>query len=315
MPSLHPQMKAILDSLAEQGRGKKTLPEMTPEEARGERQSSFAAYWNADAPAVARIEEKIVPGPHGPIRVRLYDPATEGEGPCIVYIHGGGWVICDLDTHDGVCRRLAVGAGVKVASIDYRLAPEHKFPIPLEDCVAAVRWIVANGREWGIDGSRVAVAGDSAGGNLSLATLIAMRDAGDAPLRGAALIYGAFAATTDTPSHRAYGGGAYFLTSAEMEWFWNHYVRSDADRINPLAAPILADLAGLPPLYLSAAEFDPLLDDTVEMVERLKAAGVPHRYSLWRGVTHGCLHMTRHLDPVHRFSAEIAVWLRERLEA
>lgn len=313
MATLHPQMKAILDALKRAGEGQPTLPELTPAEARGRRQTEFAAYWTADAPPVSRIEEKVLPGPRGPIRVRIYDPGTVGTGPAILFIHGGGWVICDLDTHDGVARRLALNAGVKLVSIEYRLAPEFKFPAPLEDCVAAVRWIAEHGAAWGIDGTRLVVTGDSAGANLSLATLLALRDQGGPRLLGAALIYGAYAAVTDSASQRLYGGGDYFLTTAEMTWFWDHYVRGPEDRLNPLAAPLLADLRGLPPLYLTAAEFDPLLDDTVAMIEKLKAIGAPHEYSLWRGVTHASINLTRHLDPAHAELAEVADWLRRRL--
>ena len=135
-------------------------------------------FWNANPPAVASVANFTIPGPGGPIAVRLYDPGVAAPAPCLVYLHGGGWVICSLDSHDDVCRRIALAGRVMVASIDYRLAPEHKFPAGLEDCIAATRWLAAHGEARGIDGRRLAIGGNSAGANLSLATLVALRDAG-----------------------------------------------------------------------------------------------------------------------------------------
>jgi acetyl esterase len=227
-------------------------------------------------------------------------------------------VIGSLDSHDGVCRRLAQAGGLMVASIDYRLAPEHKFPAGLEDCLAAVRWIAAEGRAWGIDPTRLALGGDSAGGNLALATLLNLRDDGASPLRAGLLIYGAYlpyTAAAETASQAAFGDGSYVLSSADMRWFWVHYVSGPADNENPLAVPILAELGGLPPLLVTAAEVDPLLDDSTQLVAKLAAAGAPHRYVLWPGVTHACIHMTRMLDVAQRHIEDMAGWVQEQLQA
>jgi acetyl esterase len=179
-------------------------------------------FWNEGNPDVAQVRDLHIPGPAGPMRVRLYEPAGVGpSSPGILYLHGGGWVICSLDTHDGVCRRLANASGLRVASLDYRMAPEHPFPAPLDDCVAAAGWLIGHGGELGIDPKRLALAGDSAGGNLSLATLMALRDRGLALPRTAALIYGAFSADLASPSHLAYGGGEYVLSTPAMHWFWD----------------------------------------------------------------------------------------------
>ena len=198
----------------------------------------------------------------------------------------------------------------------YRLAPEHPFPAPLEDCVAAVRWLAAQGRDWGIDPDRLVIAGDSAGANLSLATLLALRDAGEQPLRGAALVYGVFAPDHDTPSHLAYGGdNRYFLSTAEMEWFWGHYVPAGTDRRTPLAAPLYADLAGLPPLYLTAAEYDCLRTDSEQLAYRLALAGQPHEFRLWRGMIHACLHMAGNVEAMRAEIDHLAAFLRRQATA
>jgi acetyl esterase len=166
-----------------------------------------------------------------------------------------------------------LAGGFLVPSVDYRLAPEHKFPAGLEDCVAAVRWIAAHGAEWGIDTRRLAIGGDSAGANLSLATLLSLRDAGTSPMRSGVLIYGAYAADADTPLRCAYGDGSYIISNEDMRWFWGHYLNGEADKRNPLAAPLLADIRDLPPLLVTACAFDPLLDDSARLVARLKGRG------------------------------------------
>jgi acetyl esterase len=288
---------------------------LSPVEARAQANATFEAFWNADRPTLWAVYNHEIPGPEGRIRVRLYDPGIERPAPCLVYIHGGGWVICSLETHDGACRRLAQAGDFLVASVDYRLAPEHKFPAGLEDCVAAVRWIAAHGADWGIDPGRLALGGDSAGANLALATLLSMRDAGADPLRAGLLIYGAYAPDTDTAAAAAYGDGSYILSVEDIRWFWGHYLKGEADRRNPLAAPLLADLRDLPPLLVSACEFDPLLDDSRRLVARLAEAGTPHRYVFWPGVTHACMHMTRMLDVAQNHIEDTAAWTREQLSA
>ncbi|MFO1048100.1 MAG: alpha/beta hydrolase [Geminicoccaceae bacterium] len=313
LPKLDPQMAEILSLIASLD-----LPayeSMSGAEARAAAEERNV-FWNEGNPAVASVRELAVPGPAGDMAVRLYEPdgvATVSAG--ILYLHGGGWVICSLDTHDGVCRRLANATGVRVASLDYRMAPEHPFPAPLDDCVAATRWLLAHGRELGIDPDRLALAGDSAGGNLALATLLALRDAGEPLPRTAALIYGAFSADLDSPSHKRFGGGEYVLSTPTMHWFWDQYVPDRQRRTDPLVAPLLADLAGLPPLYLSAAELDPLRDDSERLAARLALAGVDFDYRLWRGVCHACFMMSRLLPAADGQIAEVADFLRRRLSS
>jgi acetyl esterase len=315
VPQLDPQMVHILALINEAMKQRPLLPELTPVAARAQCNAAFEAFWNADRPVIWEVYNHEAPGPGGPVRVRLYDPGVERPAPCLIYVHGGGWVICSVETYDGVCRRLAQAGGFMVASVDYRLAPEHKFPAGLEDCVAVSRWIATYGGAWGIDAARLAIGGDSAGGNLALACLLRLRNARENLLRAGALIYGAYAADLDTPSALAYGDGSYVLSRADMRWYWDHYLRDEADRRDPLAVPLLADLEGLPPLLVAAAEFDPLLDDSRRLVARLEEAGQPHRFDLWPGVTHASINMTRMLDAAQTHIEGTAAWLRERLLA
>jgi acetyl esterase len=248
--------------------------------------------WNLDPPSLASVSELAMPGPAGPIRLRHYRPREAASLPLVVYLHGGGFVLCSLDTHDRVMRLLALDSGAAVIGVDYRLAPEHPFPAPLDDCVAAVRWIRAEAAGLGVDPDRVVLAGDSAGANLALASLLDLRDAGEVDaIRGAALFYGCFWRRLDTPAHARFGNGSWRLGSAEMRWFWQHYL-GDPSASDPRAEPLHADLGGLPPLYLTAAALDPLYDDTLELDRRLEAAGVARRLDVYPGLVHGFMQMT-----------------------
>ncbi|HEY8014616.1 MAG TPA: alpha/beta hydrolase [Dongiaceae bacterium] len=313
MPKLHPEMVEILAMIERDMAGMPKIHETTPVQAR-QMFEDAAPFWNEGGPEVPWTALEI-PGPHGPIPARHYNPGAPAGSPCLIFIHGGGWVIGSSRMYDGVCRRLAHYAEVPVISLDYRLAPEHKFPVPLEDCLAAVRWIAGHGAALGIDGSRLAVAGDSAGGNLSLAVAMGLRDEGEPKLRGAALIYGAFGTDPDTESYRSYGTDQYLLSRADMIWFWNHYIRSEADKRDPRAVPLLGRFENLPPLFVSGAEFDPLLDDSRELVALLKAAGAPHDWAFWPGVVHGCIDMARMLKPAEGFLRETALWIKTKLQA
>jgi acetyl esterase len=313
MGTLDPDMQAILEMMRENPAPPVSV--LTPAEARRNVAALFTPFWNADAPPLPRIEDSAVPGPAGPIPVRLYDPGLPPGGPGLVYLHGGGWVICDRASHDGVCRRLARSGRLRVVSVDYRLAPEHKFPAPLEDCIAAARAVAAEGGRFGIDPARLAIGGDSAGANLSLATLLALRDQGGPACRAGLLVYGAYGLGTDTDSQRAFGDGRYLLSTADMRWFLGHYIDGAATADDPRVSPIRADLAGLPPLFLTAAAFDPLLDESLALSEKLSRAGQPHIYRLWPGVVHAALHMTRMLPAMEGYIAEMGEWLGRTLRA
>jgi len=282
---------AVLNRIYTGAEGETPIFMRSPEGARDLINRLLPFYVSAGAPAIAHIEERLIPAASGDIRIRLYDPGVPAPGPAIVFLHGGGFVVCDIDVYDGVARQLAKRSGMRVVSVDYALAPEHPFPVPLNDCIAAIRWIATHGGEWGIDPARIAVAGDSAGANLALAATIALRDAGNSPVRGAACIYGCYAPDLNTLSEKDFGGGPYLIMTPEMAWYWNHYLSKAADRTNPLAAPLHADLRGLPPLFLTASEYDPLHDDTTMLVEKLKAAGSAFEFRLWTGTIHASVNL------------------------
>jgi acetyl esterase len=229
----------------------------------------------------------------------------------VIYLHGGGWTFGSVATHDRLMRLLALAADAAVIGVDYRLAPEHPFPAPLEDCLAAIRWVRSRADALEVDQGRIVVAGDSAGANLALASLLALRDAGAPPPRGAALLYGCYSSRLDTPSHVRFGDGSCRLSSAEMGWFWRNYIGPTS--ADPLAEPLHADLSGLPPLYLMLAAVDPLADDTRELARRLADAGVPHEVREYPGVVHGFLQMTARSAAARRALADAGRAIRDLL--
>ncbi len=293
--SLNPQMRAVLRMIYAQMRGLPALDQLSVPDLR-RINTDLIFYLNAGAPALPRVEERIIAVPSGLKRVRLYDPGTRAPAPTAILIHGGGWAVGDLETYDGFARQIAKRSGLRCLSIEYALAPEHPFPAPLDDCIAAVRWAVAEGATLGIDPDRIALIGDSAGANLALGTCLALRDAGQSPVRGAALAYGAFSLDFDTPSMRDYGGGAYLLSKAQTARYWHAYLPTEADRKNPLAVPMLADLKNLPPLYIGACEFDPLRDDSERFAERAKSAGLDVEFRLWTGMIHAAISLMGWVD-------------------
>jgi acetyl esterase len=249
----------------------------------------------ADAEPVAHVADDFAPGPEGAIPVRVYHPATGVKrSPGIVYLHGGGWVLCDLDTHDGACRRVANRVGAVVVSVDYRLAPEHKFPAGLSDAHAATLWAAANADRLGIDDSRLAIAGDSAGGNLAAAVATMTRDRGDVALAFQLLVYPVVdnSHRRNTYPSKTENATGYRLTTAAMEWYRLHYLERDEHGEDPLASPIRTrDLAGLPPACIVTAEFDPLRDEGEAYGRALARAGVDVTVHRAPGMFHGFFNM------------------------
>jgi acetyl esterase len=282
-----PEVQSILDLIAAMEAGAPV--EMTPDEVR----ASYAAMSLAESrPEMASVTDHMVAGPAGDIPVRVYVPSDEpGPRPVLVYFHGGGWVIGSVDTHDGTVRAVAEGSGATVVSVDYRLAPEHPFPAAIDDCVAAVRWVAAHAAELGVDPARLAVGGDSAGGNLAAVVAAALRDS-DVDIRFQLLVYPVTDGTQSQPSITENAEG-YFLTAEMMEWFWGHYV-GVGDRLDPRCSPLhVADeaLVGLPPALVITAEFDPLRDEGEAYAARLAEAGVAVTASRYDGVIHGFFSM------------------------
>ena len=289
---LDPQAKAVLDQFASMGGPQ--LHEMSVAQAR-ELILGMVAL-GGEPESIARVENRTVPGPAGQIPVRIYTPVGTAPFPVLVYFHGGGWVIGNLDTHDGICRSLANRVGCLVVSVDYRLAPEHPFPAAPEDCYAATRWLAEHAGSLGGDKGRIAVGGDSAGGNLAAVVALMARDRGGPKLAFQLLVYPATDTDFETRSYRENSEG-YFLTRADMVWFWNHYAPRDEDRRNPYAAPLrAASLRGLPPALVITAEFDPLCDDGNAYAARLREDGVPVRLSQQDGLIHGFFQMGAVID-------------------
>ena len=304
---LDAQAQSVVDALARLGL--KPIEDSTPEEARASMVSRTAALGPFEE--VAAVGEHRVPVAGGDITVRLYRPGGPGPHPALVFYHGGGWVIGDLYTHDGLCRSLTNAAGCVVASVDYRLAPEWRYPVAVEDAYAALRWLVANAAALGIDARRVAVGGDSAGGNLSTVAALMARDRKGPALVCQALIYPVTNCDLDTPSYLENATG-YVLTREGMRWFWRHYLERAEQGREPYASPLLApNLSGLPPALVLTAECDPLRDEGEAYAARLRDAGVPVTLTRYDGMFHGFLRMTKFLDKARAALDEVAGSLRK----
>ena len=293
--ALDPQARALLDMMA--ALGAPPLSEQTPEAARAQ----MAAARDARPPGenVANVGDRKIPGPHGEIPIRIYSSST-GPLPVVVFYHGGGWVIGDLDYQDVACRYIANHTPALVVSVDYRLAPEHKFPVPFDDCYAALEWVAANAPSIGGDPSRIAVAGDSAGGNLAAAVSIKARDAGGPRIAHQLLVYPVTDHSYGTLSYEENADG-YMLTRDAMVWFWNHYLESSNDGDNPLVSPLrVPNAAGLPPATVITAGFDPLRDEGEAYAVRLRDAGVPVTVERYEGMIHGFYALSHALDEGQR---------------
>jgi acetyl esterase len=264
------------------------------------------------APALPRIEEMKIPGPAGTIPARVYDPAPGGPRPALAYLHGGGWVQGDLETHHGLCARLAQRAGVLVVAIDYRLSPEAKFPAAVEDCLAAYRWLRERGREIGVDQSRVGIGGDSAGGNLSAVVSQLAKAAGLPVPTCQVLIYPATDFSMDTPSHRELESG-HIIPRERIVWYARQYLRGEADKKDPRVSPILGDLRGQPPALIITAGFDPLRDEGHEYAKALEKAGVDAQYHEYPGQIHAFVSLTKAIPQGMACTLEIGDYLRQRL--
>jgi acetyl esterase len=310
---LHPQARALLD-LIEQ-RGVPPVHTLTPPEARAlyrERRT----YTQPEPPGVAQVRELAAQGPHGRIPLRLYRPIGSVKDtllPVLVYFHGGGWVIGDLDTHDTLCRELANGSGACVVSVDYRLAPEHRFPAAVDDAFAATRWVHDHAAELNVDRKRIAVGGDSAGGNLAATVAILARDDGHLPIDFQLLIYPATDQRRVAASHTRNGQG-YLLTQDSMAYYVGHYLPDAAQHLDWRASPLLCEnLTGLPPALVLTAGFDPLRDEGLQYAQRLTEAGNRATLVSFERQIHGFVTMGRVIDEANAAVAICAATLRREL--
>jgi acetyl esterase len=305
---LDSQVAAVLARLPQIERDK-----MTPDEARRASRER-AELLRQDREPVARVEEREVPTGDGEVRVRTYAPAGR-SGAALIYLHGGGWVLGDLDGPDALCRAIANRASCLVVSVEYPLAPERKFPAALEASYAVTRWVSENASDLEVDMQRLGVGGESAGGNLAAAVALLARDRGGPPLAFQLLLVPVMDHAFDTVSYVENADG-YGLTRAEMMWFWRHYLRDDAEGANAYASPLRApDLHGLPRALVVTAEFDPLRDEGEAYARRLSDAGVPVELRRIEAVVHGFLGMAGEADVARRAVDGIVHAVRDALAA
>lgn len=291
---LHPDAKAYLDlRLAE---GEQPYKNLTVAEARA--QSLQMSLLTGPGMSVAHVEDQLIPGPEAEIPVRIYTPSGDGPFPVLLFFHGGGWVLGNLESADFLCRAVTNAAACLVVSVNYRHAPEHKFPAAADDAYAATVWVAEHAASFNGDPARLAVAGVSAGGNLAAVTCLRAKEQGNPPICYQLLIVPATNFSFDTPSHQENATG-YGLTRDNMEWFRDHYLNSPEDEKHPYASPLLAeDLTGLPPAFIVTAEFDPLRDEGEAYAERLRQAGVPVTYTCYKGMIHTFLGPQANIDAI-----------------
>jgi acetyl esterase len=302
---VHPQAQQLLD-----GRAAACVPptwEQTPEQVR----AGFAATRNVigPGPAVASARDIVIPGRAGGIPARVYTPEGVSSG-VVVYYHGGGWVLGSVADWDAACRALTVAAGCRLVSVDYRLAPEHRFPAAADDAWDALTWVAGATQLTGA--GPLVVAGDSAGGNLAAVTALRARDAGGPDLVLQVLIYPVTDHDLERPSYHSYSGSAFLVNQGDMEWFWNHYAPNPADRDSPDASPLRApSLSGLPPAYIVTVEHDPLRDEGFAYADRLRAARVPVQHRHYGSQIHGFFTMVNVLDDADKAVAAAGAAIRD----
>ena len=311
--ALDPQAKMVIDLIIKSGRP--PYHQLSPKDARQMFRDTRPAS-TPPAPEIGAVRELTADGPAGPVRLRLYRPrgvAASAPLPALIFFHGGGWVIGDMDTHDVLCRQITDGADISVVNVDYRLAPEEKFPAAVDDAWVATRWVAGHATELGIDAARLAVGGDSAGGNLAAVVALLARDQGAPPIRFQVLIYPVTDVGAESPSYTEFADG-FMLTRDSMRWFIGHYLRTKDDaadwRVSPLRAP---SVAGVAPALMVTAGFDPLRDEGDAYARKLREAGVRVDSISYGGMIHGFAPMGRLIEAGNRAVAHVAATLREAL--
>jgi len=311
--ALDPQAQAVIDLVIKSGRP--AYNTLSPKDARQLFRETRPAS-TPTPPEIGAVRNLVANGPGGPIPLRVYRPAGVAASvalPGLMYFHGGGWVIGDLDTHDVLCRQLTAEAGVTVVNVDYRLAPEHKFPAGADDAWAATRWTVAHASEFGVDAGRLAVGGDSAGGNLAAVVALQARDAGAPIIKLQVLVYPVTDVAAESRSYQDFSEG-YMLTRESMRWFTAHYLAAAGQandwRVSPLRA---SSHAGLPPALVVTAGFDPLRDEGAAYAAKLQQAGVLVDYVCYGGMIHGFAGMGKLIETGNRAVSHIAATLRQTL--
>ena len=314
---IDPQMQAILKPLWDSPEEEPDWDRFGHNEVIAMRAEAMEALAEAprSGPELPRVVDLDASGAFGKTRVRLYDPSNSGDlQPALIFLHGGGWFGGSIEGRDGGCRLLADLSNQVVLSVGYALAPEHKFPGPLNDVLAVCRWLRAHADELGIDPQRLAIGGDSAGANLALATALDLRNSDEQFLCGLLLFYGVFAHDHQTPSHRRFGkDGRYTLSSAAMDFCWRMYLNAPDEDQDPRAAPLLADLTRLPPAYIMCGSLDPLLNDSRNLYEKMKQAGVDCTLRIHEGVPHSFLSYFSQVNLAREAWREAADFLRSMM--
>lgn len=283
---MHPEAQARLARII--ASGEPPLETLKPAEARRLADARVTDNGMAREP-MHEVRDIAAPGPDGDIPTRLYKPTADKDPPLVIFIHGGGFMLANLDTHDALCRRIAAGTGAAVLAVDYRLAPEHPFPAAPEDCIAVTEWALTSGDLLGVDVGRFALAGESSGGNLAAVVANHLTETGGPAPRLQVMIYAAFDVATDTPSYDRFSEG-YFFTRTKAEYFWRHYVTGPEDAADPRCSPLRAtSLRGAPPALILTAGLDPLLSEGVAYAARLRGSGVETTYHCFEGWPHGFL--------------------------
>ena len=304
---LDSESQAVLQVLAD--RGVPPLDSLPPERARAVFNETFRTP-DEDREAVDRVEDRLIPTPDGDVPIRLYAPASQRPLPALLHYHGGGWVIGDLETHDGFCRSLSRATGCAVVAVAYHTAPEHPFPAAAEDCFAALCWVAANASDLGFDGDRLGVIGDSAGGNLAAAVSLMARDRGGPALTLQVLTYPAVDASMSAPSVKENAEG-YFLTESAMRYFWGHYLGDSGDPQHPYASPLAAeDHTGLPSAFVLITQYDPLRDEGEAYAQKLEEAGNYVELHRFDGTFHGFLLMGKVISAAGQALAAQAAFIR-----
>jgi len=304
--SIDPQVRVFLDEL--ESLGAPPLHTLTPEQARPVVVEDSAKLGKPEP--VGKVEDRTLPGPLGEIPIRIYTPHGPGPFPTLVYYHGGGWVVCDIETHDRLCSSITNAANCIVVSVDYRLAPEHKYPAAVDVAYAAAEWVFVHVETLGGDAGRIALGGDSAGGNLAAVVPMMARDRGAFRPGLQVLIYPVTDFNLDTPSYHNNAEG-FMLTREDMRWFWGHYLTRDEQGAEPYASPLRAeDLSRLPPALVITAEYDVLLDEGEAYAARLREAGVSVTLTRYDGMIHGFVRHTGQFDKARVAVDQIAAALR-----
>lgn len=310
-PWVDPELTALGKLLQEKGL---TVPDRTVAPLTEVRaaQDRVGAFLGADSVPLQKEQDRMLPGPHGDVPCRLYFPEGIDNPACLVWAHGGGFMQGSLDSWDHFLRDIVRQAGIAVLSVDYRLSPEVKFPVAFDEMVAMIRLTARDGAGWGIDPSRLAVGGDSAGANLALAAALALRDAGETLLRFQLLVYGVYSADVESPSWQRFGRGA-GLSQTQFRWILETYLENPEQQKDWRAAPLLADMNGLPPAHLIIGSLDPLLDDSNRLAAKLKAAGVPCDLTIYQGINHGFIRTGSFIRTARMAIGDCAVALKKAL--